>query len=142
MPRPSLPDRIAARHDERLKASLVRKLRAVEAVEGAYVQIAGKRLMNFASNDYLGLAQHSAAREALLDAASRWGVGATAAPLLGGRGDEHAALEEVLAQWTGRERALLFSDGWSANLGTIAALLDRDDVCVQDKLNHASLIDA
>jgi 8-amino-7-oxononanoate synthase len=142
MPRPLLPDRIAARHAERVQASLVRRLRTVEAADGAYVTIAGKRLLNFASNDYLGLAQHPALHEALIDAASRWGVGATAAPLLGGRREEHAALEEALARWTGRERALLFSDGWAANLGTIAALLDRDDVCVEDKLNHASLIDA
>jgi 8-amino-7-oxononanoate synthase len=142
MPRPLLPDRIAARHAERVKASLVRRLRAVESVDGSCVQIAGKRLLNFASNDYLGLAQHAALRDALIDAASRWGVGATAAPLLGGHRDEHAALEEALARWTGRERALLFCDGWAANLGTIAALLDHDDVCVEDKLNHASLIDA
>jgi 8-amino-7-oxononanoate synthase len=142
MPRPLLPDRIAARHAERVAASLVRKLRAVESADGPCVWIAGKRLLGFASNDYLGLAQHPALREALIDAASRWGVGATAAPLLGGRRDEHAALEEALARWTGRERALLFVDGWAANLGTVAGLLDRGDVCVEDKLNHASLIDA
>ena len=142
MPRPLLPDRIAARHAERVEASLVRRLRTIESADGAYVAIAGKRLLNFASNDYLGLAQHPALREALTDAASRWGVGATAAPLLGGRREEHAALEDALARWTGYERVLLFSDGWAANLGTIAALLKRDDLCVEDKLNHASLIDA
>ncbi|HEY6894249.1 MAG TPA: 8-amino-7-oxononanoate synthase [Rhodanobacteraceae bacterium] len=142
MPRPSLSARIAARAAERAQASLVRRLRTVEAVDGAYIAISGKRLLNFASNDYLGLAQHPALREALIDAAARWGVGATAAPLLGGRRDEHALLEEALAKWTGRERALLFSDGWSANLGTIAALLEHGDACVEDKLNHASLIDA
>src|SRR5690348_5938217 len=142
MARPSLFDRIAAQHAERVRNSLARRLRVVEAVDGAYVTIAGKRLLNFASNDYLGLSQHPALREALIEGASRWNVGATAAQLLGGRRDEHAALEEALARWTGRERAMLFSDGWAANLGTIAALLDRDDLCVQDKLNHASLIDA
>jgi 8-amino-7-oxononanoate synthase len=142
MARPSLFDRIAAQRAERTRASLVRRLRSVEAVHGAHVTIDGKRLLNFASNDYLGLSQHPALREALIKGVSRWNVGATAAQLLGGRRDEHAALEEALARWTGRERALLFSDGWAANLGTIAALLDRDDLCVQDKLNHASLIDA
>ena len=76
-----------------------------------------KRLLNFASNDYLGLAQHPALREALVTAAARWGVGATAAHLLGGHREEHAALEEALARWTGRERALLFSTGYMANLG-------------------------
>jgi len=142
---PSRPDvfsRAAREHDERARQALLRRLRTVEAVDGASVTIAGRRLLNFASNDYLGLSQHAALREALIDASSRWGVGATAAPLLGGYRDEHVALQEAIARWIGRERALLFSDGWAANLGTIAALLDRDDVCVEDKLNHASLIDA
>jgi 8-amino-7-oxononanoate synthase len=142
MARPLLFDRVAGQQAERARAALVRRLRTVEAADGAYLTIGGKQLLNFASNDYLGLSQHPALREALIDAASRWGVGATAAQLHGGRRDEHAALEEALARWTGRERALLFSDGWAANLGTIAALLDRKDVCVQDKLNHASLLDA
>jgi len=142
MARPLLFDRVAEQQADRARASLLRRLRTVDAAHGAYVTIGGRQLLNFASNDYLGLSQHAALREALTDAASRWGVGATAAQLLGGRRDEHAALEEALARWTGRERALLFSDGWAANLGTIAALLDRKDVCVQDKLNHASLLDA
>jgi 8-amino-7-oxononanoate synthase len=142
MSRPLLSDRLAERHAERVRASLVRRLRTVEAVDGAYVTIGGKRLLNFASNDYLGLSQHPALREALVVAATKWGVGATAAHLLGGHRDEHAALEEALARWTGRERALLFSDGWMANLGVVAALVREGDLCVQDKLDHASLIDA
>jgi 8-amino-7-oxononanoate synthase len=142
MSRPSLLDRLASLHAERARHSLLRRLRTVESVDGAYVRIDGKRLLNFASNDYLGLAQHPALREALVVAAARWGVGATAAHLLGGHREEHAALEQTLARWTGRERALLFADGWMANLGVVAALLDSGDVCVQDKLNHASLIDA
>jgi 8-amino-7-oxononanoate synthase len=142
VPRPLLFDRLAARHAERTRASLVRRLRTVEAVDGAYVTIDGRRLLNFASNDYLGLSRHPALRDALGVAANAWGVGATAAHLLGGHREEHAALEEALARWTGRERALLFSDGWMANLGVFAALTGDGDVCVQDKLNHASLIDA
>ncbi|HVT33114.1 MAG TPA: 8-amino-7-oxononanoate synthase [Rhodanobacteraceae bacterium] len=140
--RTSLFDRLAARRAERARLSLVRRLRTIEAADGAHVTIDGKRLLNFASNDYLGLAQHPALREALFRAAGKWGVGATAAPLLGGRRDEHAALEESLARWTGRERALLFSDGWMANLGVVPALLGRGDLCVEDKLDHASLLDA
>jgi 8-amino-7-oxononanoate synthase len=140
--RSDLLQRLAFRQSERARTSLLRRLRTVENVDGAFVWIDGKRLVNFASNDYLGLAQHAALREALIAAAARWGVGATAAHLLGGRREEHAALEEALARWTGRERALLFADGWLANLGVVAALLDPDDVCVQDKLNHASLLDA
>lgn len=142
MPRPLITDRIAASHAERARQSLLRRVRTVEAVDGASIWIDGKRLLNFASNDYLGLAQHPALREALAAAASRWGVGATAAHLLGGHREEHAELEDALARWTGRERALLFSDGWMANLGVVAAVLGDGDVCVQDKLNHASLIDA
>ncbi len=142
MPRPSLFDRLAERHAERVRASLVRRLRTIEAVDGAYVAIDGKRLLNFASNDYLGLSQHPALRDALIGAAAKWGVGATAAHLLGGHREEHAKLEDALARWTGRERALLFSDGWMANLGVVAALAGDGDLCVQDKLNHASLLDA
>jgi 8-amino-7-oxononanoate synthase len=141
MPRPSPIDRLTETHAQRARQSLLRRLRTVDAVDGPYVQIDGKRLLNFASNDYLGLAQHPALREALVLTATRWGVGATAAHLLGGHRDEHAALETALARWTGRERALLFSSGWMANLGVIAALLGDGDICVQDKLNHASLVD-
>lgn len=119
----------------------MRRLRTSEAVDGAHIRIDGQRLLNFASNDYLGLAQHPALVDALTIAAARWGVGASAAHLLGGHRDEHARLEEALARWTGRERALLFSTGYMANLGVLSALLGKDDVCVQDKLNHASLLD-
>jgi 8-amino-7-oxononanoate synthase len=142
MSRLSLFDGLAARQAARVRASLVRRLRTIEAADGAHITIDGKRLLNFASNDYLGLAQHPALREALVRTAEKWGVGATAAPLLGGRREEHAILEESLARWTGRERALLFSDGWMANLGTVSALLGRGDLCVEDKLDHASLLDA
>jgi len=139
--RPQIIERLAIAHAERARDGLLRRVRTVDAVDGAYVRIDGKRVLNFASNDYLGLAQHPALREALVAAAARWGVGATAAHLLGGHREEHAALEDALARWTGRERALLFSDGWMANLGVIAALLGEGDLCVQDKLNHASLVD-
>jgi 8-amino-7-oxononanoate synthase len=140
--RPDLLARIAAAQVERERASLLRRLRTIEAVDGAHIVVDGRRLANFASNDYLGLAQHPALREALARAAARWGVGASAAHLLGGHREEHAALEDALARWTGRERALLFSTGYMANLGVLSALLGDEDLCVQDKLNHASLLDA
>ncbi|GAA0711900.1 8-amino-7-oxononanoate synthase [Dokdonella soli] len=136
-----LLERLAAAQSERARQALLRRLRTVEAVDGAHIQIAGKQLLNFASNDYLGLAQHPALREALAKAVARWGVGASAAHLLGGHRDEHAKLEDALARWTGRERALLFSTGYMANLGVLSALLGAEDLCVQDKLNHASLLD-
>jgi len=140
--RPDLLERLAVAHAERAHAALLRRLRAVESIDGAMIRVDGRCLLNFASNDYLGLAQHPALREALARAAARWGVGASAAHLLGGHREEHARLEDALARWSGRERALLFSTGYMANLGVASALLDADDLCVQDKLNHASLIDA
>ncbi len=141
MSRPDLLARLARAHAERAQAALVRRLRTVEAVEGPRLVIGGRALLNFASNDYLGLAQHPALREALAVAAARWGVGAGAAHLLGGHREEHAMLEEALARWTGRERALLFSTGYMANLGVLGALLGEGDLCVEDKLDHACLID-
>lgn len=146
-----LIERLAAAQATRAREDLLRRLRTVESVDGTRIVVEGKALINFASNDYLGLAQHPALREALIRAAQSWGVGATAAHLLGGHREEHAALEEKLARWTGRERALLFSTGYMANLGALQALLGDGEpasrsrpgqtLCVQDKLNHACLID-
>lgn len=151
MNRPDLINRLAAAQAERARQDLLRRLRKVEAVDGTRIQINGRQLVNFASNDYLGLAQHPALQEALIRAAKQWGVGATAAHLLGGHREEHEALEDKLAGWTRRKCALLFSTGYMANLGTIQALLGDGDagsrprpeqfLCVQDKLNHACLID-
>jgi 8-amino-7-oxononanoate synthase len=91
--------------------------------------------------DYLGLAQHPQLIAALKRVADDEGVGSTSAHLICGHRAEHAALEEALAAWTGRARVLLFSTGYMANLGVLQALLARGDVCVQDKLNHACLLD-
>ncbi|MGB0132747.1 8-amino-7-oxononanoate synthase [Dokdonella sp.] len=141
MSRPSLLDRLARACDSRAQSSLLRRMRSVSAVEGMHTVIDGQRLLNFASNDYLGLAQHPALIEAMNLAALRWGVGTSAAHLLGGHREEHSLLEEDLAAWTGRKRALLFSTGYMANLGVMQALVAPRDVCIQDKLNHACLID-
>ncbi|ANB19638.1 8-amino-7-oxononanoate synthase [Dokdonella koreensis] len=141
MSRPDLLARLAAAQADRAQAALLRRLRTVDAVDGTDIVVAGRRLTGFASNDYLGLAGHPELVEALATAARRWGVGAGAAHLLGGHREEHAALEEALARWTGRARALLFSTGYMANLGVLQAVLARGDLCVQDKLNHACLID-
>ncbi|HET6913997.1 MAG TPA: 8-amino-7-oxononanoate synthase [Rhodanobacteraceae bacterium] len=142
MSRPDLLQTLATRADERERAGLLRRLRAIEHARGTRVIINGRELLNFGSNDYLGLARHPQVIAALRDAANEHGVGATAAHLICGHHREHAALEDELADWTRRERALLFSSGWLANLGAMQALLDRGGVCVQDKLNHASLLDA
>ena len=98
-------------------------------------------VVNFCSNDYLGLASHPDVVRAFQDAAAKYGVGSGASHLVTGHGPEHHALEESLAAFTGRERALVYSTGYMANLGLIGALADQTATVVSDKLNHASLID-
>jgi len=141
MSRPSLIEKLARHSAERAHAGLSRRLRTIERADGAWVERDGRRLLSFCSNDYLGLAQHPQLVAALKRAADEDGVGTGSAHLICGHRTAHAALEEALAEWTGRERALLFSTGYMANLGVMQALLQRDDLCVQDKLNHACLID-
>jgi 8-amino-7-oxononanoate synthase len=99
-------------------------------------------LANFCSNDYLGLASHPEVVRAFVEAANRDGVGSGASHLVTGHGREHEALEEELAAFTGREKALVFSTGYMANIGAVGALADQTATIVADKLNHASLIDA
>lgn len=98
-------------------------------------------LVNFCSNDYLGLAQHPEVVRAFVEAATKYGVGSGASHLVTGHGIEHERLEIELAAFTGRERALVFSTGYMANVGVIGALADQKAAIVSDKLNHASLID-
>jgi len=140
-PRPDLLERLAAQTAEREHAQLLRRLRTIDHVDGPWLETGHQRLLSFCSNDYLGLAQHPQLVAALTRAAREAGVGSTSAHLICGHRTEHAELEEALAVWTGRERALLFSTGYMANLGVLHALLARGDVCVQDKLNHACLLD-
>mgnify|MGYP001764886033 CR=1 FL=1 len=137
----SIAARAKQRVAERDAAGLRRIVREVEQADGVQLRIDGRNLVSFASNDYLGLAQHPEVVRAMQAAANRWGVGSTAAHLLGGHRGPHAELERDVAQWLGYESALLFSTGYLANLGVIAGLMQRGDVCVQDKLNHACLID-
>jgi 8-amino-7-oxononanoate synthase len=114
-----------------------------DAAEGsARVLMDGASVVNFCSNDYLGLARHRDVVAALAGAASRHGVGCGASHLVSGHGTEHERLEEALAAFTGRPRALVFSTGYMANLGTVAALAGRGDLVLEDRLDHASLIDA
>lgn len=101
----------------------------------------GRTLVDFSSNDYLGLAHHPAIAAAMSECASRYGAGSGASHLVTGHGIEHARLEEELAAFTGRERALLFSTGYMANLGVIAALAGRAELVLLDRLSHASIID-
>ena len=141
MSRPSLIARLAEAAHERARTGLLRRLRTIDHADGPWLDAGGRRLLSFAGNDYLGLAQHPLVIAALKRTADDEGVGSTAAHLICGHRAEHEALEEALAEWTGRERALLFSTGYMANLGVMQALLRPGDVCVQDKLNHACLLD-
>jgi len=139
--RPQLLGRLAVQTSERGRTGLLRHTRTIEHAEGPSLETGGRRLLGFCANDYLGLAQHPQLIAAFKRVADDEGVGATAAALVCGQRAEHSALEEALAEWTGRERALLFSSGYQANLGVLQALLGPDDLCVQDKLNHACLLD-
>jgi len=121
--------------------SLERKLREIDSAQGPEIQIAGRRLINFSSNDYLGLASDSRLREAAIDAIKEFGVGAGASRLVSGTQSPHLRLENALAKWKQAEAALSFSSGYAAALGTVPALVNKDDVILLDKLCHASLID-
>jgi 8-amino-7-oxononanoate synthase len=127
---------------ERLKQqSLYRKRRVIDGPQDVLLAVDGRRVVNFCSNDYLGLAHHSEVIAAFKKGVDRYGVGSGSAHLICGHSRAHHALEEELAAFTGRERSLLFSTGYMANLGVISALLGRGDSVLEDRLNHASLLD-
>src|SRR6266498_1540964 len=127
---------------EALRArSLDRQLREITGAQGPEVEIGGRRLINFSSNDYLGLANDPRLREAAIAAISEFGVGGGASRLISGTQSPHVRLERALAKWKGTEAALCFSSGYAAALGTIPALVSKSDVVLLDKLCHASLID-
>lgn len=122
--------------------SLYRSRLTVEATEGMEVIVAGTSLLAFNSNDYLGHANHPTVKNAFIKAAQRWGVGSGSAHLVTGHTAAHHELEETLADLTGRQRALLFSSGYMANLALLTSFSAKGDHLYQDRLNHASLIDA
>jgi len=122
-------------------AGRYRRIRTRLGGQGVNIVIDGKLLRSFCSNDYLGLAAHPELKKAFIEAATAEGVGSGAAHLLSGHSQYHQQLEEALAAFTGQQRVLLFSSGYQANLGVIDGLLARGDTVIQDKLNHASLLD-
>ncbi len=122
-------------------AGLRRGRRVVRPLPGGACEIGMRRLWNFASNDYLGLAADSRLVDSAKTALSDAGVGSRASALVTGRTEWHAQLEQSLARFEGQEAAMLFPTGYAANVGTIAALVEDDDVVFCDRLNHASLID-
>ena len=121
--------------------SLYRQLRTIDAVTGTSVSRAGRLLVNFASNDYLGLTQHPELKMAAVDAAQRFGAGSGASRLITGTLAIHSELEARLAAFKQTPAALTFESGYAAALGTIPALFGQGDVIILDKLAHASLID-
>ncbi len=132
---------LAARLAERRAADLYRQRPLLESPQGPEVVVDGQRLLAFCSNDYLGLANHPEVIAAWQAGAERWGVGGGASHLVIGHSTPHHQVEEALAELTGRPRALLFSTGYMANLGAITALVGQGDTVLQDRLNHASLLD-
>ena len=121
--------------------SLLRRLRTFDTPQQPEMTEAGKSLVSFASNDYLGLATEPALKEAAKAAIDRYGVGSGAARLLSGSLPPHADLENAIARFKGTEAALAFSSGYATALGTLGALCGPEDVIILDKLSHASLID-
>jgi 8-amino-7-oxononanoate synthase len=145
---PPLPDRsgrkdaaLVVELDRLRRDNLFRVRRVLDGPQGARPVVDGRTLLSFCSNDYLGLAAHPAVADALREGLDRYGVGSGAAHLVSGHSEAHQRLEQDLADFTGRERALLFSTGYMANIGVIGALCDRGKHLYADRLNHASLND-
>ncbi|WXL26359.1 8-amino-7-oxononanoate synthase [Ectopseudomonas mendocina] len=133
---------LASRLAERRAAQLYRQRPLLQSPQGPSVQVDGRELLAFCSNDYLGLANHPQVIEAWQAGAARWGVGGGASHLVIGHSTPHHELEEALAEFTGRPKALLFTTGYMANMGVVTALVGQGDTVLEDRLNHASLLDA
>jgi len=137
-----MPFDLAARLAERRAAHLYRHRPLLETPQQPEVTVDGEQLLAFCSNDYLGLASHPDVVRAMQQGAARWGVGGGASHLVMGHSTPHHQLEEALAEFTGRPRALLFSTGYMANLAAVTALVGQGDTVLEDRINHASLLDA
>src|SRR5436190_6090816 len=133
-----LKQRLAAIREQ----GLYRELRRIDSPQSPRIQLAGKSLLSFSSNDYLGLADHSALKEAAVKTIEKFGVGSGASRLVCGSLAPHHELEETLAAFKGTDAALTFSTGYATALGTICALVGKDDIIILDKLVHASIVDA
>lgn len=133
-----LASRLAARRAE----NLYRQRPLLETPQGPEVVVDGRPMLAFCSNDYMGLADHPEVKAAFMRGVERWGAGGGASHLVIGHSGPHHDLELALAEFTGRPRALLFSTGYMANLGAVTALVGKGDTVLEDRLNHASLLDA
>lgn len=132
---------LAAQIAERQQQQRFRQCKTHDTAQGSHLIREGREYLNFSSNDYLGLANHSLVKQAFIEAAQQYGVGSGSAHLVCGHHAEHQALEQELAAFTGQQAAILFSTGYMANVGVINALVGRGDLVLQDRLNHASLLD-
>jgi len=126
---------------QRKAQDLYRSRRAVESAPGRDIVIDGRPLLNFSSNDYLGLANDDRVKRAFIEGIEKWGAGSSSSHLICGHTAAHHELEAALADFTGRPRSLLFASGYAANVGTINALVGKGDAVFEDRLNHASLLD-
>ncbi|KPW67154.1 8-amino-7-oxononanoate synthase [Pseudomonas syringae pv. broussonetiae] len=133
---------LRTRLDARRAEHLYRQRPLLQSPQGPQVVVDGQPLLAFCNNDYMGLANHPEVIAAWQAGAERWGVGGGASHLVIGHSMPHHELEEALAELTGRPRALLFSNGYMANLGAVTALVGQGDTVLEDRLNHASLLDA
>ena len=120
---------------------LYNNIRTIGSPQGAWLTVDGKNVLNFCSNNYLGLANHPKLVEAAKEATKKYGVGPAAVRSIAGTMDLHVQLEQRLAKFKGAEDVITFQSGFTANLGTIPALVGKDDVIFSDRLNHASIID-
>ena len=132
---------VAAHVRDLRERGLFRPLPVLQSPQGPRIRIGGRELINMSSNDYLGLANDPALRDAAMAGAATWGGGAGAVRTIAGTLDVHEALETEIAAWKGVEATLVFQSGFAGNLGTIPALVGRGDVILSDELNHASIID-
>ena len=121
------------------KAAWYRSVKPLESPPGPTIQMDGRSLINFASNDYLGLANDPRLKQAAITAIQAWGTGSTGSRLLSGHRSLHSQLETAIADWKQTEAALVFSSGYLANLGTITALVGQRDLILGDQYNHSSL---
>ena len=136
-----MSDFIQERLEEIRSRNLYRQLKRVDGEQDATVVLDGREVLNLSSNNYLGLANHPALKEAAREALDRWGCGSGASRLISGNMTAHEEMEERIARFKGTEAALVFNSGYQANVGIIATLAEQDDVVLSDQLNHASVID-
>ncbi len=131
-----IDDSLAAIH----RAYWYRSVKTITSQAGPVVTLDGKPMLNFASNDYLGLASDDRLKQAAIEAITRYGTGSTGSRLMSGQRPVHQELETAIAQWKQTEAAIVFSSGYTANLGAIAALVSAKDLILGDAYNHSSLI--